>query len=132
MEPDILQPSNCGSISCRFAPMNPEKSGSHASLDRVLRDWKVDASLAPRFNERVWHRIEREEVDARTSLWAQWMGWINVALTQRSLALAYLSVLILAGLLAGYWHARHDNAQTSEELSSRYVRLMDPYQGQKH
>jgi hypothetical protein len=44
----------------------------------------------------------------------------------------YVSTLLLAGLLAGYWHARHDNTQASEELSARYVRLMDPYQMPRH
>jgi hypothetical protein len=113
--------------------MNPEKqTQADASLDRTLRQWQVDATLPPRFNERVWQRIAREEAQTPATLWAQLTSWVSQALARPSLAVAYLALLMLSGLLAGYWHARHDNAQAAEELSTRYVRLIDPYQMPRH
>jgi hypothetical protein len=112
--------------------MNPQKPESDAMLDRTLRQWRQTASLAPRFNERVWQRIARAEAARPAGWWARGVLWVNLALSRPSLAAVYVSALLLTGLLAGYWHARHDNAQAVEELSSRYVRLMDPYQMPRH
>jgi hypothetical protein len=112
--------------------MNPEKGQPDASLDRALREWRPSVSLAPRFNERVWQRIVRQEAEIPAALWLRCAQWLNGVFARPSLAVTYVSTLLLAGLLAGYWHARHDNTQASEELSARYVRLMDPYQMPRH
>jgi di/tricarboxylate transporter len=113
--------------------MNSEKQNqADVSLDRTLRQWRVDATLPAHFNERVWQKIAREEAHAPATLWARITGWVSQALARPSLAIAYLSMLLLSGLLAGYWHARLDNAQAAEDLSARYVRLIDPYQMPRH
>jgi hypothetical protein len=49
-------------------------------------------------------------------------------LARPALAASYLAVLIAAGVAAGYWHARLDNAHVARQLGSRYVRLLDSYE----
>ena len=44
------------------------------------------------------------------------------------MAVSYLVLLLFTGLLAGYWQARVVQTHTLEELGSRYVQMMDPYQ----
>jgi hypothetical protein len=46
--------------------------------------------------------------------------------------MSYLMVLLLAGILAGYWQARVTNAHAEEQLSARYVQVVDPYQTLHH
>ena len=39
-------------------------------LDAVLRGWKVDSALPPRFQEQVWRRIARAEADGKDVVWS--------------------------------------------------------------
>ena len=95
----------------RMKPEDPMPSDE--ALRQVLHQWKVDAPLPPRFQEQVWRRIERSEsqVQARPSL-----------------AVSYVTLLLLAGLLAGYWQVRSARAQTDENMGARYVQLVAPFQ----
>src|SRR5437773_99673 len=106
-----------------------EEVNSDRLLDEALRAWEVkERHLPPRFGEQVWRRIERLESQAPATLWAQFVTSLNNALAQPSLALSYVTLLLLTGLLAGYLQARVERAHTVETLSSRYVQMMDPYQ----
>jgi hypothetical protein len=102
---------------------NPDES-----LHRVLREWELNETLPPRFEERVWHRIARKEAAAPASWWVQLVNRIGQAMARPSLAVSYVTVLLAAGLAAGYWHAQIDNARASQELGSRYVRMIDSYE----
>ena len=101
--------------------MNPE--------DRMLREWEIKETLPPRFQERVWQRIAREEAKGIESVWVLARRRFAQLLVRPALAGSYLAVLLLAGLLAGYWQARVEQARTLEQLGSRYVQMLDPYQG---
>jgi hypothetical protein len=105
---------------------------SDESLDKALREWRVDDPLAPRFSERVWRRIARQEAPATESVWTRFSNWLGRATARPSLATSYVAVLVLTGLAAGYWQARVDNARTSEQLGARYVQMMDPYRAPRH
>ncbi len=108
--------------------MKPENlNNEEARLQEVLQAWDVKESLPPRFQERVWQRIARQEAPEPARLWSGLVAWLSQAMARPSLAAAYVAVLLMAGLTAGYWHARVDNAQTAEQLGERYVRMMDPY-----
>jgi hypothetical protein len=96
-------------------------------LQKALREWEVKDPLPPRFGDRVWQRIAREEAQAPASPWSQLLDWVGQALARPSLALSYLALLLVVGVLAGYWQARAANERASEELGARYVQLMDPY-----
>ena len=113
--------------------MRPESaSDSDALLHQTLSEWRVRETLPPRFGERVWQRIEREEAGGPQTLWGQLMSRIGAAMLRPSLAVGYVTVLLLAGLVAGYWQARADNARVSSELGARYVQMMTPYQTPHH
>ena len=96
------------------------------ALSRTLQSWKVSQPLPPRFQEQVWRRIELNE--AREPAWAQLFQRIAAAIGRPSLAASYVTVLLLAGLLAGYWQVRVTRAHVDEAMGARYVQMIDPYQ----
>ena len=98
------------------------------NLDRTLREWEIHESLPPRFQERVWQRIAREEAQTSVSPWTLFSNWLSQLLARPSMAVSYLVLLLFTGLLAGYWQAHVEQTHTLEQLGSRYVQMMDPYQ----
>jgi hypothetical protein len=100
------------------------------SLRRALREWRVETPLPPSFQEAVWRRIELN--DKQSSNWTLLLTRLLGAIAKPSLAMSYLMVLLLAGILAGYWQARVTNAHAEEQLSARYVQVVDPYQTLHH
>ena len=105
--------------------MNPERSDSDG-LSRLLHEWDVKAGLPPRFQENVWRRIELAQ--SQDSIWRTLARRLMEGLARPSLATSYVTILLVAGLGAGYWQARTANAQAEEALSLRYVHMVDPYQ----
>ncbi len=109
--------------------MKPENPiDNDQALHRALREWELKDSLPPRFRERVWQRIARADAPAPEAPWTHVAHWLGRALARPALALSYVTVLLVAGLLAGYWQAQAERARTLESLSARYVQVVDPYQ----
>ncbi len=44
------------------------------------------------------------------------------------MAVSYLSVLLVAGVASGYWRGQANTAHTRDQLGSRYLQSVDPYQ----
>lgn len=107
---------------------NTEPENQDLSLHEVLEEWRTDAPLPLHFQEAVWRRIERREVQCRPSRWGVIVRWIGAALRRPALAASYLSVLLAIGLTAGWSQGRQETARIKSELSERYVRVLDPYQ----
>ena len=107
-------------------PENP--SESDPLLRQALSEWQVKETLPPRFGEQVWQRIAREEAEPPRTVWAELLTRIQGALTRPSLAVGYVTVLLLAGLLAGYRQAQVDNARVSHQLGAGYVQMMTSYE----
>lgn len=101
---------------------------SDEALRQVLRQWKVDAQLPPRFQEQVWRQIERSEPQVPMPAWVLLWQRVTAALARPSLAASYVTLLLLAGLLAGYWQVRITRAQAEENMGVRYVQLVAPFQ----
>jgi hypothetical protein len=101
-----------------------------ASLRRVLRQWPVSTPLPPRFQDAVWRRIELNEPRAQGLTFL--LSRLLTGFAKPSLAVSYLVVLLLAGILAGYWQARVSNTHAEQLLSARYVQAVDPYQSLHH
>ena len=101
------------------------------NIDQTLREWKLDANLPPRFQERVWQRIARNESPQSLNLWVLIRTRIAEILARPSMAAGYLALLLFTGLLAGYWQARMEQSHTLEDLGARYVQMMDPYQAHR-
>jgi len=92
----------------------------------LLREWKVTTPLPPRFAEGVWRRIDRTGV--KPSLWDALQHWLSTALPRAAVAVAYVTVLLVAGVAAGYMQARNETVRLKGELGTRYVQSVDPYQ----
>jgi hypothetical protein len=113
------------------------KPGGHddpdASLDKLLGEWKVHSTLPPRFQERVWHRIALAGAapSARTS-WAALFSRIQTMLAQPRLAAGYVTALLLLGFAAGWARGLEKSAEMDQQLGSRYVQVIDPYQMGSH
>lgn len=97
-----------------------------ARLSKLLREWKVEAALPPRFQERVWRCIERAEV--HPNLWRVFARWVESAFNRPALAVSYVAVLLFIGLAAGYVRAQDTSAQAEARWRTAYVQSVDPYQ----
>jgi hypothetical protein len=107
--------------------MNHPHSKEDAALDAALKHWRVEDTLPPRFEERVWKRIAQGEA-VHPSWWALFLKEICAGLAKPSLAAVYLALLLMTGLAGGYYHAQVVESHTLEDLSTRYVQMVDPYQ----
>src|SRR5262245_24643621 len=105
-----------------------DPAGKDEALSKLLRTWKPEAQLPPRFQEAVWRRIETGDTDLKVSVWQNLRARIEAAFARPALAAAYVAVLLFAGVSAGYWRAEDRSAQVESELRSRYVQNVDPYQ----
>jgi hypothetical protein len=107
---------------------DPNENG--APLRALLKEWKPEASLPPRFQEQVWRRIERaESVPAPSvSLATVFANWISNILPKPALATAYVTVLLVVGASVGWSQARQETARVNGELRARYAQAVDPYQ----
>ena len=106
-------------------PLDDDKT-----LHTILAEWKVETSLPPRFQDQVWHRIERDETQpaAAVSPWTALRNWIANVQLRPALAVAYVAVLLAAGAGLGWTQAQHASSHVSDQLSLRYVQSVDPYQ----
>ena len=98
------------------------------ALHQVLKEWRLNAALPPRFQERVWQRIERAGASAAPSLWGALAHWIGTRLPRPAMASVYITVLLVVGGTAGWTQAHQTNARVNSELGARYVQELDPYQ----
>jgi len=97
-------------------------------LRRVLQTWKVDPKIPRNFARDVWERIAtREQASAGSRWWValkelvEPVGAARLALTAATLGLVF-------GVFAGVMKAQQQNSQIQQELATRYVRSIDPYQ----
>jgi hypothetical protein len=103
-----------------------QNSPDDPQLQKALQSWKVSGSLPPRFQQEVWKRIASSE--SQPGAWSQFGDWLNAFLPRPAVALAYVLVLLFAGLSAGWWQAREQASRMEQNLSQRYVQAVDPYQ----
>jgi hypothetical protein len=101
-------------------------------LGRTLEEWKVDASLPPRFRDAVWRRIALTEVRREASGWRDWFQAVEAAFRRPALAASFVAILLLAGLSIGFIQARQESARADAALGARYVQSIDPYQAPRH
>lgn len=102
---------------------------NYVPLRALLKEWKQEASLPPRFQEQVWRRIEHSEVTPvpTVSLATVFANWLTNLLPRPALAAAYVAVLLVVGASVGWSQARQETARVSGELSARYAQAVDPY-----
>ena len=101
-------------------------------LGRTLQEWKVEASLPPRFQEGVWRRIALSEARREPSWWRDLFQTVDAAFRRPALAVSFVAILLLAGLSIGFIRARQESARADAALEARYVQSIDPYQAPRH
>lgn len=101
----------------------PLSSSEETKLRELLRHSRPNAELPPRFQENVWHRIEKAE-SAGTPAPAG--GWVNAVagwLVRPRLAFATATMLVLVGVGLGL----HNGVQQAQaEAQARYVAAVAP------
>ena len=97
-------------------------------MREVLREWKVEAPVPPRFKEGVWRRIEQAEKAAGPGLWARVEHVLEAVLPRPKFAFACVAVLLAVGVLGGTFAAQATTRRQNAELGLRYVQSLDPYQ----
>ena len=106
----------------------PANEGDPA-LHNLLRQWEPSGSLPPRLAERVWHWLARREAELPRSPWSLLMQRWATALARPSLAVSYLTILLLGGLVAGYWQARQHAAVRMTDALARTETERSQYAG---
>lgn len=107
---------------------NNEPDPRDDALRNLLKEWRTETALPPRFQENVWQRIERVQTQSTPSLWVAVTHWIGTMLPRPAMAAAYVAILLVVGATAGWTQAHHTNARVNGELGARYVQELDPYQ----
>ncbi|MGZ4971795.1 MAG: hypothetical protein ACXWBP_03625 [Limisphaerales bacterium] len=105
-------------------PNNPDDQ----KLDSLLRQWRCDAPLPPRFRENVWNRIEAQRPVYSPPLWSLVLDWLKSSFPRPALAAAYVTIFLIIGLAGGWVQAQHQNAKINGELETRYLQSIDPNQ----
>jgi len=108
--------------------MKPDPGQQDEPLRKVLKEWRSEVPLPPRFQEQVWQRIERAQIRPVPSVWAVLAHWVGTLLPRPALAASYVAVLLTIGVTAGWAQARQETGRVKDELGQRYVRVLDPYQ----
>ncbi len=96
--------------------------------NQLLKEWRVDRPLPPRFQENVWHRIAQAESQVEISFATALKGWLAGLLPAPKLAYSYAVVLLAVGIAAGAWAAQAQNSKAELALGARYLQSIDPYQ----
>jgi hypothetical protein len=97
------------------------------SLRRVLHQWTVDTPLPPRFQEQVWQRIARAEIQPAPTLWASLSRSVEVLVPRPKFAFSYVAALLVFGVAAGTLAAQATTRRLNADLGLRYVQTLDPY-----
>lgn len=100
------------------------------NLQAALRQWTVDAPLPPRFQDRVWQRIQRAEAQPAGGLWRNLLSSLETMLPRPRVALSYVATLVILGVAAGFVAGQVQSGHLNSTLSQRYVQSVDPYHGE--
>ena len=88
----------------------------------LLREWRIESQLPNDFNSGVWRRIEKEQASGESIF-----RWLTQLFAKPALAVSYVSVALVVGLLAGRAHASRDVQQAELQAKSKYIQTVDPY-----
>jgi hypothetical protein len=104
-----------------------EEFNQDNSLRPLLKEWRVEASLPPRFQENVWRRIENLDASSVT-LWQLIRQRLESTFARPAVAVSYVTVLVAVGLVLGAKQGQLRSARAEVQLEARYVQSIDPYQ----
>jgi len=105
-----------------------EPSDGDKALRKLLKEWRMEASLPTRFQDSVWQRIERAQTPASPSTLEVIAHWFATMIPRPAFAVSYMIVLLAGGAAFGWEHARQETTHIKDDLGQRYVHVLDPYQ----
>jgi hypothetical protein len=112
--------------------MKTDPGNDDEKLSRLLREWRTDVSVPPRFQENVWQRVERAQSSAKFTVRTAVAHWIGYVLPRPALAVSYIAIVLAIGLTVGWAQARQTTSRVKSELGDRYVQSLDPYLTPRH
>jgi uncharacterized membrane protein YqjE len=80
----------------------------------------------------VWQQIDQGPAPQPQVSLAALLQWIVVAFRRPALAAAYVAILLLVGLGAGYWQAQGKSASADSKWRALYVQSVNPYQAPRN
>lgn len=101
------------------------------ALSRSLKSWRVNDPLPPQFQKAVWRRINASQPEVSSSVWELIAKQFRILFVRPAIAASYVTLLLVLGLSAGWMQARQENVRVHQQLSDRYVRVLDPYQASR-
>ncbi len=116
----------------RQLPLMKTNDPNDDKLSGVLRSWKVAEPLPPRFQERVWARIETLAEQGTNAWFVDFNTLLQRLFPRPAMAYAYVIILLVAGLTGGYLKAQQQESRIESQLAARYVQSVDPYQKEVH
>jgi len=96
-------------------------------LQTLLREERDKEPLPPRFQDNVWQRIAAAERRAAASHSFSLANWLNGLFARPAAAVAWVALLLVVGMGAGYAWAGHDTTQWDQQLSTYYAASINPY-----
>ena len=98
-------------------------------LTKVLREWRTDVDLRPGFQASVWRRIDAATAEPPRRTFAEvWIAWFNQLIARPQMAAAYIALLIMIGVTAGWTQGHREVSRVHDQLAQRYIATLDPYQ----
>ena len=97
------------------------------ALNSVLREWRLATPIPPRFQERVWERIQRVEMPAAAGAPGGFRRMLEVLLPRPQFSAFFLVIVLGLGIGAGSWAAQVRTNRLQAVLGSRYLGSLDPY-----
>lgn len=108
---------------------NLRTENSPDDLSKALREWRSDAALPPGFQAGVWRRIDAAAAQPeRKPLTDGLMDWFNQLVARPQMAAAYIALLIMIGVTAGWTQGQREASRVHDKLAQQYIATLDPYQ----
>jgi hypothetical protein len=96
-------------------------------LRKLLRESRSNEPLPPRFQDRVWQRIESAEKAASARPAFSFAGWLTALFARPAVATAWVALLLVIGVGTGYVLGGHDATRWDAQLSTHYAASINPY-----
>jgi hypothetical protein len=110
----------------------PTPSQEDSRLRNFLCEWRVEAPLPSGFEDGVWRRISVANESVISGLLKHLMRRFDLWFARPALAISYVTLLVMAGLVAGSWQAQRESVRINQALARQYVQSVDPYQAPRH
>lgn len=103
--------------------MKENMNSEDVKLSALLRESRISPALPPRFQENVWHRIEKAEAPVSAAPGLSWLDALAALVLRPRFALATSVALVVAGALLG---ARAGDLAANQTAQAQYLTAVAP------